>query len=561
MKLNMDVEGGMDGPGFLDPIPEDVSVVAASQHAVNLSTVSAVASSDSGGMVESSAKRPTKKRRGRKRRGKETGMMEPTEGGAGIEDNVSDVNASLCGANGLEGSALKKGQLSKVDEETSKSAFLSPSCKKWSRIFFAILAVLAVSIGVGMYFMVVRVPEQSIQESSSPSLTPKPPEFVYTYSTGSPTSSPVYSPEEIKKLEYAIEKVFGTSRGNMYDMNTPEGKGLDWLIHYDRGILLDEEKRVQQRYILSVFYFATNGDVWKTKWLDPERSECEWLGVTCNATNGVVERIDIGDNNITGTIPNEIQSLSDLIYLNVSYNNISGTIPLNFFNSLIDLEWLDMQQNQLTGKIPERSVSISKSRLRMIDLGSNQFTGVFPFFKNVESVRFGMNNLTSIDPLYMTDSQSLKELRGFHNQLIGTLPTAWRSNHTLIELDLGYNFWTGTIPQDLWNLPSLKSLWLDHCNLTGPLPSLSESTSMHRLWLDSNQLSGTIPSGFGWNWTKLYSVKLQDNQLTGSVTLEQCNRWKQSEGLWTFNIDCQIECACCTNENCSLVTPANIDGR
>ena len=45
----MDVEGGVDGPGFLDTIPEDVSVaVAASQHAVNLSTVSAVASSDSG---------------------------------------------------------------------------------------------------------------------------------------------------------------------------------------------------------------------------------------------------------------------------------------------------------------------------------------------------------------------------------------------------------------------------------------------------------------------------------------------------------------------------------
>jgi len=558
MKLNMDVEGGMDGSGFLDPIPEDVSVVAASQHAVNLSTVSAVASSDSAVMIDPNAKTLTKKRRGRRRRGKETNMLESTEGGTGIEDNVSDVNASLCGANGLEGSSLRKGQLTKV-EEASKSAFLSPTCKKWSLIFLAILTVLAVSIGVGMYFVVDGVPEKLLEESSSPSLTPKPPELVYTFSTASPTSSPVYSPEEVEKLENAILKVFGTTKGNIFDMNTPEGKGRDWMVNSDRGILLDEEKRVQQRYILSVFHFATNGNIWRSKWLNPERSECEWYGVTCNATNSIIERIDIGENNVSGTIPNEIASLSDLIYLNVSHNNITGKIPTKFFDLLSDLETLDMQQNQMTGKIPERSIFISKSGLRMIDLGSNQFTGVFPFFKNVESVRFGMNNLTSIDSLYTTDSQSLKEFRGFHNQLTGSLPTAWRSN-TLIELDLGYNFWTGTIPQDLWNLPSLKTLWLDHCNLTGPLPTFSESTSMHRLWLDSNLLSGTIPPGFGWNWTKLYSVKLQDNQLTGSITLEQCNRWKE-EGAWTFNTDCQIECACCTNENCSLTTTANIDGR
>merc|ERR1711933_24351 len=233
--------------------------------------------------------------------------------------------------------------------------------------------------------------------------------------------------------------------------------------------------------------------------------------------------------------------------------------PSKFFDFMSDLDTLDMRQNQMTGRIPERSISISKAALRMLNLESNQFTGVFPYFKNVEFVRFGMNNLTSFDLLYTTDSESLKEFRGLHNKLTGPLPTRWSSN-SLIQLDLGYNFWTGTIPQDLWNLPKLKTLWLDHCNLTGPLPSSSESTSMHRLWLDSNFLSGTIPSDFGRNWTKLYSVKLQDNQLKGNITLEQCNRWEKGKKgkNWMFDTDCQIECACCTNSNCSSTTSANI---
>ena len=54
----------------------------------------------------------------------------------------------------------------------------------------------------------------------------------------------------------------------------------------------------------------------------------------------------------------------------------------------------------MTGNITGRSISISNSRLRMLDLGSNQF----PYFEIVESARFGMDKLTSIDSLHTTDS-------------------------------------------------------------------------------------------------------------------------------------------------------------
>jgi len=596
----------MDGRDFLDPIPEDVSVVAASQHAVNLPTVSAVASSDSRRMTvprDNTANKIRRGKRGRKWEGRETDparILESTGGAAAVEDNVSDVNASLGGANDhdleVPFPASPSTERSKV-EYTSKSFSLSPNCRKWSLIFLGIVSI----VGVGIYIIVVRLPEEKGNDnafvltdglrkvSSSPTPSPKFLSFEISYSSTAPSASPAYNPAEVKVFDNAILKLSGTTNENIFDMNTPEGKGRDWMINSDVAINVDEEQRVQQRYILCVLYLGTNGDFWKEKcnWLNAERSECDWFGITCNNENNIIERIDLSENNVTGTLPNEISSLSNLVALNMSYNNISGTIPEKIFDLLDELEMLDMQENQIIGTIPEKATSTSKSVLRFLDLGSNQLTGSLPFFPDVESISFDKNNLTSIDVRYSTSSPSLKEFGGFHNRLSGPLPTIWNLPD-LIELDLGYNFWTGTIPQDLLNLPSLKSLMLDHCNLTGPLPSYSESATMHRLWLHSNLLSGTIPLGFGWNWTKLYSVKLQGNLLTGSITQDQCNRWEgsysgddstevylssspnknndndSSRGRpkpWTFDTDCQINCVCCTNTNCASTTSINVDGR
>ena len=527
----MDVEGGVDGPGFLDTIPEDVSVaVAASQHAVNLSTVSAVASSDSGEHEITNKK---------------------------SEENVSDVNAEV-GRPSLD--------RPKVDD-TPKPFLLSTKCKKWSLIFLGIVSVLAIAIGIGMYVILDKTPQEygddvlnpENETSSTRDQNPLFPSFEVNYATDTPTSSPVYSPSEIQTLDNSFLKVSGTNFGNIYNTNTPEGKGRDWMINEDAAINVEDEQKVQQRYIMSVLYFATNGAFWKRKqnWLNPERSECDWYGITCDNIDNIVERIDLSNNGISGELPDEISSLSNLIAFNMSYGNITGTIPEKIFDLLDNIETIDIQENQISGTIPKRTTRISDSKLIYVNLESNQLTGDFPWFPNVESIIFKLNNLTSIDPRYWTSSPSLKFFKGFHNRLSGSLPKSYNLPD-LIELDLGYNFWTGSIPQSLWNLPSLKTLWLDHCNLTGPLPSYSESKNMRRLWLDSNLLTGTIPSSFGYNWTKLYSVKLKNNSLSGSISPEQCSRWSRSnpddvtseKRAWTFDVDCQIGCSCCTNNDC-----------
>ncbi|CAL4889954.1 unnamed protein product [Urochloa decumbens] len=61
--------------------------------------------------------------------------------------------------------------------------------------------------------------------------------------------------------------------------------------------------------------------------------------------------LDLGRNNLTGPIPQEIGQLKMLYLLNLSFNGISGEIPQSLCN-LTNLQVLDLSSNHLTGTIP-----------------------------------------------------------------------------------------------------------------------------------------------------------------------------------------------------------------
>ncbi|KAG2648591.1 hypothetical protein PVAP13_1NG020960, partial [Panicum virgatum] len=61
--------------------------------------------------------------------------------------------------------------------------------------------------------------------------------------------------------------------------------------------------------------------------------------------------LDLGHNNLTGVIPQEIVQLKSLEKLNLSFNGLSGEIPQQL-SKLTNLEALDLSSNHLTGAIP-----------------------------------------------------------------------------------------------------------------------------------------------------------------------------------------------------------------
>ena len=117
--------------------------------------------------------------------------------------------------------------------------------------------------------------------------------------------------------------------------------------------------------------------------------------------------LSLYSNQLTGTIPAELGSLTNLERLYLSYNQLTGTIPPEL-GSLTNLERLYLSYNQLTGTIPP-----------------------------------ALGSLTNLERLYLS-----------YNQLTGTIPPALGSLTNLEWLNLSGNQLTGCIPQDLGGIPT-----------------------------------------------------------------------------------------------------------
>ncbi|GAY50656.1 hypothetical protein CUMW_128370 [Citrus unshiu] len=86
--------------------------------------------------------------------------------------------------------------------------------------------------------------------------------------------------------------------------------------------------------------------------------------------------LNLSSNNLNGTIPKEVVSLSSLsISLVMSHNSLTGSLPPEV-GKLTNLVELDVSYNRLSGEIPSSLDScISLERLY---LGNNSFKGRIP---------------------------------------------------------------------------------------------------------------------------------------------------------------------------------------
>ncbi|PQQ17303.1 LRR receptor-like serine/threonine-protein kinase GSO2 isoform X1 [Prunus yedoensis var. nudiflora] len=99
-------------------------------------------------------------------------------------------------------------------------------------------------------------------------------------------------------------------------------------------------------------------------------------------TLGLVKRIDLSSNILTGEIPSEITHLVELVSLNLSGNQLTGQITPKIGN-LQSLEALDLSRNQIEGRIPTSLARID--RLDFLDLSLNNLSGEIPIGTQLQS--------------------------------------------------------------------------------------------------------------------------------------------------------------------------------
>lgn len=161
-----------------------------------------------------------------------------------------------------------------------------------------------------------------------------------------------------------------------------------------------------------------------------------------------LEVLDLTNNRIKGTLPEDIPEQKDLRFLFLHGNELNGTIPSSIRN-LPYVHHLDLSGNKFTGTIQEDLGRLSS--LVYLFLANNDFdAGEVPEF---------LERLTSLRDL---------SLKG--TQRTGTIPTWIGSLRNLILLDLDRNSLEGSIPSHLGNLEKLNFLLLNRNELSGTVP-------------------------------------------------------------------------------------------
>ncbi|MBO1347337.1 MAG: putative Ig domain-containing protein [Hormoscilla sp. GUM202] len=133
--------------------------------------------------------------------------------------------------------------------------------------------------------------------------------------------------------------------------------------------------------------------------------------------------VKMSDNALSGTIPSELGSLSELQTLELNDNDLSGTIPSEL-GELSNLSRLQLNDNDLSGTIPSK-----------------------------------LGDLSNLIDLHLND-----------NSLSGTIPSKLGELSNLIGLHLQDNSLSGTIPSELGDL-KLWMLYLYNNSLRGTIPN------------------------------------------------------------------------------------------
>lgn len=224
-------------------------------------------------------------------------------------------------------------------------------------------------------------------------------------------------------------------------------------------------------------------------------------------------------NNLKGTIPEEVSTLSDMLRIDFFGNELTSSLPKGLGN-VTKLELLDLEENMLTGSIFTAEV-LSLTSLVGLRGSFNNFTGSIPpeirGLTNLEQLWLAENKLGGSLPIELGLLTKMESLFLYKDELTGPIPTQMGAMANLTQVRIYDNTLNGKIPAELFNLTKLESIRFDSNALTGAIPTtIGNLVVLEDLRLNNNEISGLLPSEIG-NLFLLKNLILNDMVLSGSI--------------------------------------------
>ena len=191
--------------------------------------------------------------------------------------------------------------------------------------------------------------------------------------------------------------------------------------------------------------------------------------------------------------PVDIRYMPGLMVLVLRSNKFNGSIPLELCH-IDSLQILDLGNNNLSGTIPRCFGNFSGM------IKQSNSTSAFPFHQGYGLIGESTDTATLVmKGLEYEYDNTLGLLSGIDlssNKLSGGIPEELTSLHGLIFLNLSHNHLQGKIPVKIGAMTSLESLDLSMNRLSGFIPQgMATISFLSHLNLSYNNLSGKIPSG------------------------------------------------------------------
>jgi len=330
---------------------------------------------------------------------------------------------------------------------------------------------------------------------------------------------------------------------------------------------------------LVALYNATKGSGWtnRTNWLTGNLST--WFGVTVDG-GGRVTELNLANNNLNGTLPNELTNLAELVSLKINGNKLRGNLPLLNMIPTLETLWIDenrfMFDNLSAAKLAPGDLTsyIYQPQDTIVPLSFNTFESLLTAtdgvgtnnvyswylegiltddstrtivvdmegFYNCEITNSVFNALTllsdTLEIIFSSVSDSLALLKLYNetngaqwtnrtNWLAGPMCTWFGitcdTGNRVAKVLLPHNKLNGTIPVQIGTLNHLTQLNLSNNQLSGIIPTeLERVAGLTMLNLYGNQLTGTIPAGIG-DLVDLAELGLHFNQLSGTIPSQLFN--------------------------------------